>query len=51
MVGGRSVEKQGLESSEKRGDTLKCLFRGKADDSSGMSPFFLFIISGGPAGP
>jgi hypothetical protein len=46
-----SVEKHGLEGNEKRGDTLKCPFRGEADDRAECPPFFLLIIMGGPQAP
>jgi hypothetical protein len=47
---GRTVEKQCLEGSEKRGDTLKCLFKGEADDCAECPPLFSFMIIGGPQG-
>jgi hypothetical protein len=32
----------------KKEGTLKCPFRGEADDRAGCPPFFLFVIMGGP---
>ena len=39
-----SIEKPGLEGNEKRGDTLKCLFRGEAADRA-ECPLFFFSLS------